>query len=194
MTPELATKLASTFPLNSIVTIGNGIDPETFESFPPGEGPVPAFGQARRRIGIVGRLVPVKRVDLFIAAASQLARDPDFADVHFFILGDGPLRARPGRTGCTIERAGTFSWGYRSGTPLRRWPGRPGHVLRSRGHAHGRSRGHEPGLPCGSASGGGAHRPPQRGPLRLARHGSGRRRLCPRHRSRRSPTNRSALR
>jgi len=40
-------------------------------------------------VGIVGRLVPIKALDLFLEAATLIARD--HSDVHFAIVGDGEL-------------------------------------------------------------------------------------------------------
>lgn len=93
VTPELGGKLRAQFPLPHITVIENGIDPDAFTRFPPGQDFLPAFASAERRVGIVGRLVPVKRVDLFIETARLLARDPALQDVEFFVIGDGPLRA-----------------------------------------------------------------------------------------------------
>lgn len=42
-------------------------------------------------VGIVARLVPVKAVDVFIAAAAEINRERP--DTQFVIVGDGPLRA-----------------------------------------------------------------------------------------------------
>ena len=44
------------------------------------------------RIGIAGRLVPVKRVDLFIKAAVELFKTHPELSISFHIYGDGPLR------------------------------------------------------------------------------------------------------
>lgn len=52
---------------------------------PSGTGPL--------RIGIVGRLVPVKRIELFLAIAARL-RDESPGAFRFVIVGDGPERAR----------------------------------------------------------------------------------------------------
>ncbi len=92
VTHDLANKLRGDFQREQLITIENGIDPEAFTPFAAGETFIPGFAAARRRIGIVGRLVPVKRIDLFIAAARLLVDDPELQDVHFFVLGDGPLR------------------------------------------------------------------------------------------------------
>lgn len=57
----------------------------------PGEGPV---------VGIVARLVPIKRVDLFIEAARRVGERVPAA--RFLVVGDGPLRGE-------LERAAAGS-------------------------------------------------------------------------------------
>lgn len=90
---ELAGKLRVDFSDSHITVIENGIDPDAFTHLAPHECLPPTLIQAKRRVGIVGRLVPVKRVDIFIAAAAQIIIDPALQDVEFFIIGDGPLRS-----------------------------------------------------------------------------------------------------
>ena len=71
---------------NKLVLIPNGIPlPANVQlSFPRGK---------QWAIGMVGRLVPVKRVDIFIEMAKQLAGKFDCAEgLEFRIIGDGPLR------------------------------------------------------------------------------------------------------
>jgi glycosyltransferase involved in cell wall biosynthesis len=45
---------------------------------------------AERVVGFVGRLVPIKAVDVLLTAAGQIVRDD--SRVRFVIVGDGPLR------------------------------------------------------------------------------------------------------
>jgi glycosyltransferase involved in cell wall biosynthesis len=67
----------------SIHVIGGGLDPERFAP-DPGES-VPEFD-----LVLVGRLAPVKRVDLFLEAVARVAaRRPETRAV---VVGDGPLR------------------------------------------------------------------------------------------------------
>lgn len=89
---ELGKKLASLYPPEKIVVIANGIDadavltqrePAQFRSREP----------AATHVGIVGRLVPVKRVDLFLRAAAGLQREAPSRPWRFHVFGDGPLRA-----------------------------------------------------------------------------------------------------
>jgi glycosyltransferase involved in cell wall biosynthesis len=84
---ELASRLGRSFGAGRIATIENGL--ETMEVQPRAAR---ATG-TQRIIGIAGRLVPVKRVDLFIHAAQRLANERHDFELHFRVLGDGPLRA-----------------------------------------------------------------------------------------------------
>jgi glycosyltransferase involved in cell wall biosynthesis len=88
---ELADKLAADFPPAHIAVIENGIDVESVMSQ---MGPVelPAQSESTTHVGIVGRLVPVKRVDLFLDMAQQLVREDRTRHWHFHVFGDGPLR------------------------------------------------------------------------------------------------------
>lgn len=72
------------FPDERVRVIHNGV------SVPAGE-PSPAERPGEElHVGTVGRLVPVKDLDLFVEAASLVARHR--SGTQFSILGDGPLR------------------------------------------------------------------------------------------------------
>lgn len=90
VTPELAGKLRQRLPPKRVCVIENGIDPENFQISDLGKLDL-RFQNATRRVGIVGRLAPVKRVDLFIDMAA-LVNELKFYNVEFFVIGDGPLR------------------------------------------------------------------------------------------------------
>lgn len=81
----LGRELGKLYGEDRVITICNGIEP----------GAVPRqrnWGVDRPwSIGIVGRLVPVKRVDIFLQIAAQLAAQTS-AKVSFSVIGDGPLR------------------------------------------------------------------------------------------------------
>ncbi|MES0328015.1 MAG: glycosyltransferase, partial [Gammaproteobacteria bacterium] len=90
---DLAEILQKDFPADKIKVIENGIDLATLTTTVKSvkldiEQNVPSF-----RIGIAGRLVPVKRVDLFIKAAAELLNTRPELKTSFHIFGDGPLRA-----------------------------------------------------------------------------------------------------
>lgn len=88
---ELAKHLVGTFPAEKIAVIENGVDvaetrarvhPVDFRSHFPDDV----------HIGLAGRLVPVKRVDLFIRTAAVLQGRFPQMPWHFHVFGDGPLR------------------------------------------------------------------------------------------------------
>jgi glycosyltransferase involved in cell wall biosynthesis len=89
---ELAEKLAAEFPREHITVIENGVDIEAVRAqVHPVEFRTAAPNATH--IGIVGRLVPVKRVDLFLETAALLRQQHPERDWRFHIFGDGPLRA-----------------------------------------------------------------------------------------------------
>ena len=94
---DLADILQNDFPADRISVIENGIDLTSLTTtYPPVEQePVNSFTKTDVRpfrVGIAGRLVPVKRVDLFIEAAADIFKDHPELDISFHIFGDGPLR------------------------------------------------------------------------------------------------------
>jgi L-malate glycosyltransferase len=91
VTSELAARLAKDFPTGKIVVIENGID---FEWLVRERG-IAGFRVAEPdaiHVGIAGRLVDVKRVDLFLEAAAILLRECPERRWRFHIFGDGPNR------------------------------------------------------------------------------------------------------
>jgi glycosyltransferase involved in cell wall biosynthesis len=85
---ELCDYLRMQQPRNEIFFIPNGIDAATVAR----AASEPSSYQRRPRwtVAIVGRLVPVKRVDLFLETAALLTRaQPE--RYHFVVVGDGPL-------------------------------------------------------------------------------------------------------
>jgi glycosyltransferase involved in cell wall biosynthesis len=87
---ELAGKLEQDFARDRIVTIENGVDLEQLQSVKKSGLLLP---EDAVHIGIVGRLVPVKRIDLFIEMASLLRCLPHQEHrFRFHVFGDGPLR------------------------------------------------------------------------------------------------------
>jgi glycosyltransferase involved in cell wall biosynthesis len=83
----LAVGLRSSYGPKKVCVIANGIALD--------ETPLPLQDkfQSPLRIGIVGRLVPVKRVDLFLQIAQKvLAQQTPESRPAFSVIGDGPLR------------------------------------------------------------------------------------------------------
>lgn len=88
---DLATKLRKIFPNRKIHIIENGIDVDRLQQAIPAADIRTAQPHAYH-IGIVGRLEPVKRVDIFLNAAQQLLTQTPNA-LHFHVIGDGKLAA-----------------------------------------------------------------------------------------------------
>ncbi len=86
---DLANKLKSDYPESKIKVIENGVDIDTLLN---SVVPSPSKNNSSYRIGIAGRLVPVKRVDLFIDCALYLKQHHPELDIHFHIYGSGPLQ------------------------------------------------------------------------------------------------------
>ena len=93
---DLAGILQKDFPANKIKVIENGIDLASLTNIATSVKPDPVKSDMESstssfRIGIAGRLVPVKRVDLFIKAAAELLKTHPEFNISFHIFGDGPL-------------------------------------------------------------------------------------------------------
>lgn len=87
---DLAGILAGDFSPGRIHVIENGIDIESLTgSLQKPRGQV---ASSALNVGIAGRLVPVKRVDLFIQTAKYLHDNASELDLHFHVYGEGPLR------------------------------------------------------------------------------------------------------
>ena len=87
----LAVELAQEYPPGRIAILENGVDVDRvlFERAAAG---FRAATPDAQHIGIVGRLVSVKRVDLFLQAASLLRTESIGSALRFHVFGDGPLR------------------------------------------------------------------------------------------------------
>ena len=91
MTPALSARMQDVFRSAQIAVIENGVD---FEKVVAEKG----IAEYRLRepdathIGIAGRLVEVKRVDLFIETAARLLQEHPERNWRFHIFGDGPIR------------------------------------------------------------------------------------------------------
>lgn len=86
---ELAEKLRHDLPATNICVIPNGIDKTAVRAAATPH--VWLRGDAFH-VAFVGRLAPVKRVDLFLHAAAELLQIAP-KQYRFHIIGDGPLRA-----------------------------------------------------------------------------------------------------
>ncbi|NMH59064.1 glycosyltransferase [Alteromonas ponticola] len=106
---ELTEKLARYFKRGKIHTIPNGIDAE--QTIRLAKNVTDTVNKSFTHIGIVGRLEPVKRVDLFIRMASEILRSQhNEKEFHFHIFGDGKLAVELKQlaTELSIEKHITF--------------------------------------------------------------------------------------
>lgn len=89
---DLARKLMATFPARHLHVIENGIDSNALNKLAPAPD-IRAQAEDHIHIGIVGRLEPVKRVDLFIQIAKQLLVKEQQHRLKFHVIGDGKLKS-----------------------------------------------------------------------------------------------------
>lgn len=90
---ELARSLAKELPAGKIVVIENGVDPVDLAALVGAA--VTDYRAAEPEsvhVGIAGRLVPVKRVDLFLDTAARLEESRPERKWRFHVFGEGPLR------------------------------------------------------------------------------------------------------
>jgi L-malate glycosyltransferase len=89
---DLGRQLRETFPAHKIAVIENGVDVDAVRA----QATIPAdFRLAQpghKHIGIVGRLDPVKRVDVFLNMAAELTGRELTWRLAFHVFGNGPLR------------------------------------------------------------------------------------------------------
>ena len=88
---QLGRDLVSSFGADRVIVIENGIDVAAVRSA-QGVADFTAADPDVAHIGIIGRLVDVKRVDLFIGMAATLKEDRGGRKWRFHVFGDGPLR------------------------------------------------------------------------------------------------------
>jgi glycosyltransferase involved in cell wall biosynthesis len=93
VTRELGAKVAAELPMDKVVVIENGVDTAAVRA----EKGTAEFRTAEpdaTHIGIVGRLVEVKRVDLFLETGSLLLQSFPQRRWRFHVFGEGSARAR----------------------------------------------------------------------------------------------------
>jgi len=89
---DLGEMLCSRFSKRRVTVVRNGIDLDLPELQHARRKSQSAKPRSAIRIGIVGRLVPVKRVDLFITIARIFIERYPSLDTVFYVYGDGPQR------------------------------------------------------------------------------------------------------
>lgn len=87
---QLADQLATQFPASKIRVAENGIDLEEIQKAAALQVDLPGPSNTIK-IAIVGRLVAVKRTDIFLRAAQIITKESE-KNYAFYIFGDGPLR------------------------------------------------------------------------------------------------------
>ena len=92
VTQELGVRLRDEFPGEKVTVIENGVDFEQVRS-DRGSAEFRKSEPDVTHIGIAGRLVEVKRVDLFLETATLLLREHPERKWKFHIFGDGPARS-----------------------------------------------------------------------------------------------------
>lgn len=88
---DLATKLTALYPPQHVEVIQNGVDVETLKELAKTPAEFRLNAPNKTHIGIIGRLEPVKRVDIFLDMAAILLREGKM-DWQFHVIGDGRLR------------------------------------------------------------------------------------------------------
>jgi len=90
---ELASNLKNIFPTDKIHVIHNGVDPEDLQA----QATTADFlknAPDYKHVGIIGRIEPVKRIDIFIDMANLLMKDTALKQkLKFHIIGEGNLHA-----------------------------------------------------------------------------------------------------
>lgn len=89
---DLGEILNKSYPSGQIQVIENGIDIDNIRKQIHDIKTEPKTEEKRFKIALAGRLVPVKRVDIFIATARYMLDHHPDTKVSFHIFGDGPLR------------------------------------------------------------------------------------------------------
>lgn len=88
---DLGVILKNDLPANKVIVIENGIDFEHITSQRHYKCDEPGETKKHFTIGVAGRLVPVKRLDIFIATARYMLDHHSDMKLRFHIYGEGPL-------------------------------------------------------------------------------------------------------
>ena len=93
VSPDLANKLKLLLPGTPIAVVPNGVSFAAMQYDAAAEVPLlPRSSPSSIRVGFFGRLVQVKRIDLLVQVAHELAC-MDSRPFDFYIVGEGPLQA-----------------------------------------------------------------------------------------------------
>ncbi len=114
---DLAKKLSDIFPVSHIDVIQNGVDIDALKELAKIPAEFKLNAPHKAHIGIIGRLEPIKRVDIFLEMAAILIKQqPD--KWHFHVIGDGKLKEQleDQSNGLGISKQVTFH-GHRKDIP-----------------------------------------------------------------------------
>lgn len=89
---DLAGKLTAFYPPKHIAVIQNGVDTESLKKSAQSTD-WKQNNPDKTHVGIIGRLEPVKRIDIFLEMAALLLKEDSNKAWRFHIIGDGKLRA-----------------------------------------------------------------------------------------------------
>ena len=87
---DLVKTIVKSYPISKVKIIENGIDYRSLEKTRQEKSN--SNDETAYKIGIIGRLVPVKRIDLFIDTAIRFHDSFPNIDSIFYVYGDGPLK------------------------------------------------------------------------------------------------------
>ncbi len=90
---DLQDRLSAIFPRGKVTLVNNGVDIESIVAMATHPAEFRLTHPQHRHIGLVGRLEPVKRGDIFLMMAALLCRENLPWPLRFHIFGDGSLRA-----------------------------------------------------------------------------------------------------
>lgn len=105
VTQDLGTQLRAIFPAGKVTVIENGVDVEAIRAQANAPADFRLAQPQHKHIGIVGRLDPVKRLDIFLDMAADLLKRNLSWPLAFHIFGDGPLRAQLGELAQRLQLA-----------------------------------------------------------------------------------------
>jgi L-malate glycosyltransferase len=89
---DLAKQLTAIYPANHIDVIQNGVDIEALKELAQTPAEFKLNAPDKTHVGIIGRLEPVKRVDIFLDMAEILINQHSERFWQFHVIGDGKLK------------------------------------------------------------------------------------------------------
>ena len=110
---DLSRKITRLYDANKVHTIKNGIDLKALNNCSPAAD-IREMAPEAIHIGIVGRLEPVKRVDIFIKMAALLSVSAPDQKLFFHIIGEGNLRQQLEVLARDLNLANLLFHGHRS--------------------------------------------------------------------------------